>query len=170
MQGQAVQEKDTRARKAAAQLLADFAPQDAVVHVADVSPDAQAFLHEAIEPAQVEIGEVLRCQAADRQPTGGRGLKPAMIRLSRSSRRLSLNSLSSRSPGSECGTLAKYLRMSSLRKNGKRAAYDRDAQGGQSALAAAARKGVGDEPTLKNGLTDVDDRVVRAPARESTAP
>ena len=44
-------------------------PEDAVVHVANIAANAQTFLDEAIEPAQVEVGEVLRGQAADRQPT-----------------------------------------------------------------------------------------------------
>ena len=40
-------------------------PQDHVIHVADISSNLQRFLRESIEPAQIEIREMLRGQAAN---------------------------------------------------------------------------------------------------------
>ena len=51
------------------------APERAVVHVADIALDPQLFLHEPVEPAQVEVREVLGGQAADRHAAAGRGLE-----------------------------------------------------------------------------------------------
>ena len=47
---------------------AESRPEDEVVHVSDVAARAESLLDEPVEPAQVEVGEVLRGQAADRQP------------------------------------------------------------------------------------------------------
>ena len=44
-------------------------PENAVVHVPNVAANPEPFLHEPIEPAQIEIREMLRGQAADRQST-----------------------------------------------------------------------------------------------------
>ncbi len=38
-------------------------PQGHVVHVTNITAQFQVFLFKAIEPAEVEVGEMLRCQA-----------------------------------------------------------------------------------------------------------
>ena len=42
-------------------------PQEHIIHVTHITSKAQVLLHVTVQPAQIEIGEVLRGQAADRQ-------------------------------------------------------------------------------------------------------
>ena len=51
-----------------------FTPDDEVIHVPHVAAGPESLLDEPIEPAQVEVGEVLRGQAADRHPAARRDL------------------------------------------------------------------------------------------------
>ena len=48
-----------------------LAPQGTIVHVPHVAVNAEVFLDQPVEPSQVEVREMLRSQAADRQPAPG---------------------------------------------------------------------------------------------------
>ena len=49
------------------QVLPIVAPYQHVVHITDITSYLYRFLHVPIEPAQIEIGKVLRHQTTDRQ-------------------------------------------------------------------------------------------------------
>ena len=123
-------------------------PQRHVVHVADVPRDAQVFLDEAVEPTEVEVGEVLRGQAADRQPGPCPPRKLRMICPNRASSRRSLNRRARRSSSgrAECCRSICGRRASGRTGSGGRTAGL--LQGGDPALADAAGKGVGDQPAI----------------------
>jgi hypothetical protein len=56
-----------RPREALTEFRGRGAPQNAVVHVADIARRPDDFFNEAVEPSQVEVREMLRRQTADRQ-------------------------------------------------------------------------------------------------------
>jgi hypothetical protein len=70
-----VLEKPGRGSQMISQCAVPLGPERAIVHVPDVSLDPKVFLDEAVEPAQVEVREVLGGQAADRQAAAGCGLE-----------------------------------------------------------------------------------------------
>ena len=50
-------------------------PQNHIVHVTNITADTQRFFYKSVEPAEIEIGKVLRRQTSNWQPNTDRSSK-----------------------------------------------------------------------------------------------